>query len=72
MKAQKSRAQIKHQGKKSNLTLSIPEALNLRLHSLVEKQQISKFVTQAIEKALDEEKTSLMASYREAEKMMPI
>lgn len=50
-----------------NVTFSIPESVNLSLHSFVEKRGLSKFVTHAIEKALEIEKNKLRAAYREAE-----
>jgi len=59
----------KHLGKHrtTNVTFSIPENVNTLLHSFVEKRGLSKFVTKAIEKALEEEKTNLRAAYQEAE-----
>ncbi len=53
--------------KTSNVTFSIPENVNMLLHSFVEKRGLSKFVTKAIEKALEEEKANLRAAYKEAE-----
>lgn len=50
-----------------NVTFSIPENINMLLHSFVEKRGLSKFVTKAIEKALEEEKTDLKAAFRAAE-----
>lgn len=50
-----------------NVTFSIPENINILLHSFVEKRGLSKFVTRAIEKALEEERNNLKAAYREAE-----
>ena len=50
-----------------NVTFSIPENINILLHSFVEKRGLSKFVTRAIEKALDEEKSNLKAAFRAAE-----
>ena len=51
-----------------NVTFSIPENINMLLHTFVEKRGLSKFVTKAIEKALEEEKETLKAAFREAEK----
>ncbi|MBA3721356.1 MAG: hypothetical protein H0W88_03035 [Parachlamydiaceae bacterium] len=50
-----------------NVTFSIPENINILLHSFVEKRGLSKFVTKAIEKALEEEKNTLKAAFKEAE-----
>jgi hypothetical protein len=50
-----------------NVTFSIPENTNTLLHSFVEKRGLSKFVTRAIEQALEEEKNKLKAAFREAE-----
>lgn len=50
-----------------NVTFSIPEDINILLHTFVEKRGLSKFVTKAIEKALECEKNTLKAAYREAE-----
>lgn len=50
-----------------NVTFSIPENINVLLHSFVEKRGLSKFVTKAIEKALEEEKNNLKAAFKEAE-----
>lgn len=50
-----------------HVTFTIPEDINMALHCHVEKRGLSRFVTQAIEKALLEEKKSLKAAYREAE-----
>lgn len=59
---------ISRLGKKtSNVTFSIPENVNTLLHSFVEKRGLSKFVTKAIEKALEEEKAKLRAAYHEDE-----
>lgn len=50
-----------------NVTFSIPEDTNMLLHSFVEKRGLSKFVTKAIEEALEIEKNQLKAAFREAE-----
>ena len=50
-----------------NVTFSIPENINILLHSFVEKRGLSKFVTKAIEKALEVEKNNLKAAFKEAE-----
>lgn len=51
-----------------NATFSIPEDVLQLLHAFVEKRGLSKFVAQAIKKALEEKRNSLKAAYREAEK----
>lgn len=53
--------------KSVHVTFSIPENINILLHTFVEKRGLSKFVTKAIEKALEEEKNMLKAAYTEAE-----
>jgi hypothetical protein len=53
--------------KSVNVTFSIPEDINMMLHSFVERRGLSKFVTKAIEKALKAEKDKLKAAFREAE-----
>lgn len=50
-----------------NVTFSIPEDVNLLLHSCVKKRGLSKFVTLAIRKALEEKKNTLKAAFKEAE-----
>jgi hypothetical protein len=50
-----------------NVTFSIPENLNRRLHFFVEKRGFSKFVGKAIEVALEEGKNDLKAAYKAAE-----
>jgi hypothetical protein len=50
-----------------NVTFSIPESINMLLHSFVEKRGLSRFVTKAIEKALEEKKNLLKAAYLAAE-----
>lgn len=50
-----------------NVTFSIPKSTNMLLHTFVEKRGLSKFVTRAIQKALEEEKNSLKAAFRDAE-----
>lgn len=50
-----------------NVTFSIPERVNATLHSFVEKRGLSKFVTKAIETALEVEKNNLRMAFREAE-----
>jgi hypothetical protein len=57
-----------HESNKTiNVTFSIPENINTLLHAFVEKRGLSKFVTKAIEKALEDEKNHLKAAFREAE-----
>jgi F0F1-type ATP synthase membrane subunit b/b' len=53
--------------KNINVTFSIPENINMLLHSFVEKRGLSKFVTKAIEKALEEERNNLKAAFKDAE-----
>lgn len=50
-----------------NVTFSIPENINILLHTFVEKRGLSKFVTKAIEKALEDEKNALRKAFKEAE-----
>lgn len=50
-----------------NVTFSIPENVNILLHSYVEKRGLSKFVTKAIINALEVEKNNLKAAFRAAE-----
>jgi len=50
-----------------NVTFSIPEHINILLHTFVEKRGLSKFVSKAIENAIDEEKNKLKAAFRQAE-----
>lgn len=50
-----------------NVTFSIPENINVLLHTFVEKRGLSRFVSMAIEKALEEEKRILKAAFKEAE-----
>lgn len=49
--------------KKVNVTFSIPNDVNILLHTLVKRRSMSQFVSSAIQKALDEEKESLKAAY---------
>jgi hypothetical protein len=58
----------RERAKTVNVTFSIPEDINLLLHSFVEKRGLSKFVTKAIVSALEKEKNDLKAAYRDAEK----
>lgn len=50
-----------------NVTFSIPEDINILLHKFVEKRGLSKFVAKAIETALEKEKITLKAAFKEAE-----
>lgn len=50
-----------------NVTFSIPVSVNVQLHSVVKKRGLSKFVTDALKKALEEEKMNLKAAYLDAE-----
>jgi hypothetical protein len=49
-----------------NVTFSIPENINILLHSLIEKRGMSQFVSKTLEKALTEKKESLKAAYAAA------
>ncbi len=50
-----------------NVTFSIPVSVNSLLHTFVEKRGLSKFVTQAIETALEKERNYLKTAFKEAE-----
>jgi hypothetical protein len=50
-----------------NVTFSIPENTNMLLHTFVKKRGLSKFVTRAIENALETEKNALKNAFRAAE-----
>ncbi len=54
--------------KNINVTFSIPEEVNSLLHTHVRKRELSKFVTSAIKKALEEEQSKLKAAYMAADK----
>jgi hypothetical protein len=49
--------------KKISVTFSLPIILNNKLHTFVEKRELSLFVSKAIEKALEEEQKALMTAY---------
>lgn len=50
-----------------NVTFSIPVSTNTLLHTFVEKRGLSKFVSKAIDQALENEKNKLKAAFIEAE-----
>lgn len=54
--------------KKINVTFSIPEEINEKLHSLVTKKKLSAFVAETLDKALEEKMEALKRAYAEAEK----
>lgn len=58
--------------KHTNITLSFPEDLKVLLHFKVSRRGISKFVAEAVRKALEEEEkrelVRLEAAYEEANK----
>jgi ATP-dependent protease HslVU (ClpYQ) ATPase subunit len=49
--------------KTKNITISVPTDLIATLQGMVGKRELSKFITKAIKKAVEEEKTSLAAAY---------
>ena len=51
--------------KKVNVTFSLPSELNTALHAFVERRHLSRYVTEAIRKALDEDQRSLRQAYME-------
>ncbi len=53
--------------KKINVTFSIPEDTNKALHLMIERRQMSSFVTKVINEALAREKEVLKLAYIEAE-----
>lgn len=54
--------------KRVHVTFSIPEEVNIKLHSFVEKRGLSEFATRALEKAIEEEQQNLKAAYAAANK----
>ena len=52
--------------KKINVTFSIPEETHKALHMLIERRQMSTFVTKVINDALAQEKEALKLAYIEA------
>ena len=54
--------------KKVNVTFSIPVEVNTLLHSVVEKRGLSDFATKALQKALEEEQSSLRQAYAAADR----
>ncbi len=52
--------------KKIHVTFSIPVEVNSMLHSVVGKPGLSEFVTNALRKALEEERNSLRKAYAAA------
>jgi len=51
-----------------NVTFSLPEPLIRQLHAVVKKRDLSRFVSKAIEKALNEAQEILKAAYAAADK----
>ena len=56
----------KNKEQKVNVTFSLPRDVNVLLHTRVERRMLSQFVSNAIKKALDEERESLRAAYAQA------
>ena len=54
--------------KKINVTFSIPEETNERLHALIGRKKLSAFVTVALDNALEDMMESLKKAYAEAER----
>lgn len=52
--------------KNINVTFSLPADLNTLLHAYVSKRGLSRFVAEAIQKALDEKRQILRQAYIEA------
>jgi len=52
--------------KKINVTFSIPEEINNKLHTLVTKKKLSAFVAETLDKALEEKMDLLKKAYAEA------
>lgn len=48
------------------VTFSIPEDVNVLLHTVVEKRGLSEFATKALERALEEEQRTLQEAYENA------
>ncbi len=52
--------------KKINVTFSIPEETNERLHVLIGRKKLSAFVTETLNKALENKMADLKKAYAEA------
>lgn len=52
--------------KKIYVKFSIPEEINVFLHSVVEKRGLNEFVTKGLQKALEEEQDILRQAYAKA------
>jgi len=59
---------MKPSDKKISVTFSIPVELNNMLHSMIDRRKLSRFVTQALEHALNEQKQALKEAYLQASK----
>jgi hypothetical protein len=46
-----------------SMTFSVPEEINRSLHALIERRGLSRFVSEAIAKALESKKSDLKAAY---------
>lgn len=53
--------------KKINITFSISEEVNKKLHTLVSRKKLNTFVSEALAKALEEKVKELKKAYAEAE-----
>lgn len=53
--------------KTKNISVSMPTDLLITLQGMVGKRELSKFITKAVKKAIEEEKTSLEAAYAAAD-----
>lgn len=53
--------------KKINVTFSIPEEINEKLHTLIGRKKLSAFVAETLDKALEEKMKALKRAYAEAE-----
>lgn len=52
--------------KKINVTFSIPEEINDKLHTLIGRKKLSAFVAETLNKALEEKMEALKRAYAEA------
>ncbi len=59
---------MKPSDKKISVTFSIPVELNNMLHSMIDRRKLSRFVAQALEHALSEQKQALKEAYLQASK----
>ena len=53
--------------KTKNITISVPTDLAVTLQGMVGKRELSKFITKAIKKAIEEERANLEAAYAAAD-----